>query len=101
MGMDPRISKARTALILSEPFFGALALRLEVIEDHSCDTFWVDGVRLGYSPAFLAILNDFEVRGVLAHEVLHVANGHCWRVGDRDPALWNDACDFAINPIVV
>ncbi|WP_454830627.1 vWA domain-containing protein [Paraburkholderia xenovorans] len=99
--MDPRISKQRTALVLDQPFFGALALRLRVIEDPSCKTFWTNGEVLGYNPAYLAGLNDLETRGVLAHEVLHVANGHCWRMGDRDPDLWNDACDHAINPIVL
>ena len=83
--MDPRISKQRTALVLDQPFFGALALRLKVIEDPSCKTFWTDSVSIGYNPAYLASLNDLETRGVLAHEVLHVANGHCWRQGDRDP----------------
>jgi predicted metal-dependent peptidase len=52
------------------------------------------------NPAYLGSLNDLETRGVVAHEILHVANGHCWRQGDRDPGLWNDACDYATNPIV-
>ncbi|CAN7786034.1 VWA-like domain-containing protein [Caballeronia sp. LjRoot34] len=99
--MDPRIAKQRTALVLSQPFFGALVLRLKVVEDRSCETFWVDGESLGYNPDYLATLNDLEVRGVLAHEVLHVANGHCWRMGARDPERWNDAGDYAINPIVI
>lgn len=98
--MDPRISKQRTALVMDQPFFGALALRLKVVEDLACKTFWVDGESLGYNPAFLATLNDLECRGVLAHEVLHVANGHCFRQGPREPERWNDACDYAINPIV-
>ena len=98
--MDPRISKQRSALVLDQPFFGALSLRLKVVEDPSCKTFWTDGESLGYNPAYLAGLNDLETRGILAHEILHVANGHCWRQGDRDPGLWNDACDYAINPIV-
>lgn len=98
--MDPRISKQRTALVLDQPFFGALALRLKVVEDPSCKTFWTNGEALGYNPAYLAGLNDLETRGVIAHEVLHVANGHCWRMGDRDPDLWNDACDYAINPMI-
>jgi predicted metal-dependent peptidase len=101
MTIDPRITKQRTELVLSQPFFGALALRLQVLEDPSTETFWVDGVSLGYNPAYLASLNDLEVRGVLAHEVLHVANGHCWRMGVRDPERWNDACDYAINPLVI
>ena len=98
--MDPRISKQRTALVLDQPFFGALALRLAIIEDPSCETFWVDGVSMGYNPSYAATLNDLELRGVLAHEVLHVANGHCWRKGDRDNDGWNDACDYVVNPIV-
>ncbi|WP_434667803.1 VWA-like domain-containing protein [Paraburkholderia sp. A3BS-1L] len=98
--MDPRISKQRSALVLDQPFFGALALRLKVLEDPACKTFWVDGETLGYSPAYLGTLNDLECRGVLAHEILHVANGHCFRQGPRDADRWNEACDYAINPIL-
>lgn len=98
--MDPRISKQRSALVLDQPFFGALALRLKVTEDPACKTFWVDGESLGYNPAFLDTLSDLECRGVLAHEILHVANGHCFRQGPRDADRWNNACDYAINPIV-
>jgi hypothetical protein len=32
---------------------------------------------------------------------MHVANGHCWRKGAREHGRWNDACDHAINPIVL
>ena len=98
--MDPRISKQRSALVLDQPFFGALALRLKVVEDLACKTFWVDGESLGYNPAYLATVSDLECRGVLAHEILHVANGHCFRQGPRDADRWNQACDYAINPIV-
>jgi predicted metal-dependent peptidase len=37
----------------------------------------------------------------LAHEVLHCALAHHCRRGSRNPELWNDACDYAINPIVL
>ncbi len=99
--MRDRISKQRSQLILSQPFFGALLMRLQLVEDPSCKTFWVDGVSLGYNPTHVATLSDLELRGCLAHEVLHPANGHCWRRGVRDPARWNEACDYAINPLVL
>ncbi|SAK89449.1 hypothetical protein AWB82_06269 [Caballeronia glebae] len=99
--VHPRIARQRTELVLSQPFFGALALRLNVREDPTAKTFWVDGETLGYNPAYMESLSDVEVRGVIAHEVLHVANGHCWRQGARDPDRWNDACDYAINSIVL
>ncbi|WP_051672976.1 DUF2201 family putative metallopeptidase [Caballeronia glathei] len=99
--VHPRIARQRTELVLSQPFFGALALRLRVVEDRTAKTFWVDGETLGYNPQYLDTLSDLELRGVIAHEVLHVANGHCWRQGPRDPDRWNDGCDYAINPIVL
>ncbi len=98
--VHPRIARQRTELVLSQPFFGALALRLQIVEDPSAKTFWVDGVSLGYNPEYMESLSDLEVRGVIAHEVLHVANGHCWRQGAREHDRWNEACDYAINPMV-
>lgn len=96
-----RIAKQRTALVLDHPFIGALALRLKVLEDPTCETFWTDGESLGYNPVYAAGLNDLQVRGILAHEVWHVANGHCWRQGYREHKGWNEACDYAVNPIVL
>lgn len=99
--MLERLIKQRGQLVLSHPFFGALALRLKLVEDLGCKTFWVDGKSLGYNPQFVATLDDLELRGALAHEVLHPASGHCWRRGNRDQELWNEACDYAINPVVL
>ena len=42
-----------------------------------------------------------ELEAVLAHEVLHCALGHHCRRGERDPKLWNEAADLAINSILV
>ena len=99
--MLERIIKQRGQLVLSHPFFGALALRLKLVADPTCKTFWIDGKSLGFNPEFAATLDDLELRGLLAHEVLHPASGHCWRRGNRDPHLWNEACDYAINPVVL
>jgi predicted metal-dependent peptidase len=32
---------------------------------------------------------------------MHIANGHNLRRGSRDPHLWNVACDYAINPLIL
>lgn len=100
-GLVGRLLKARTQLLLDEPFFGTLVMRLPLVEDRSCKTMWVDGTRIGYNPKFVAKCTNEELKGVFCHEVLHVTNGHCWRRGDRDPKDWNEACDYVINPIVV
>jgi Uncharacterized protein conserved in bacteria len=93
--------KARSQLLLDEAFFGTLALRLPLVEDPSCDTMWVDGTKIGYNPDFVLECSQEELKGTLCHEVLHVANGHCWRRGDRDEEDWNRACDYVINPILL
>lgn len=95
-----RLTQARTGLVLDNPFFGALALRLELIPDATIKTASTDGRAIRYSPAFIDSLTDAEIKGVLAHEVLHCTNGHPWRMGDRDPKRWNVAADMAINPLL-
>ena len=92
-----KIIAARTALILDQPFFGSLALRLKVQADPSCPTAWVDGRTLGYNPTFVESLGHEELVALVAHEVEHVALGHPWRRGARDHRKFNVACDKAIN----
>ena len=96
-----KLKRARAALVLDEPFFGALVLRLVPVEDLSADTLWTDGRRLGYSPAFVLGEPFKRLVGSLVHEVLHCALCHHVRRGARDPGRWNMAGDYAVNPLVV
>ncbi|MFM0420528.1 vWA domain-containing protein [Paraburkholderia aromaticivorans] len=98
--VHPRIAKQRTELVLSQPFFGSLALRLKMVEDRSTKECWVDGESLGYNPEYVDKLSDLELRGVLALKVMQVANGHCWRQGAREAGRWSDSSQYAITPIV-
>src|ERR1700754_149902 len=99
--IDPRMTKARAALITSQPFFGTLALYLNIVEQESCGTMAVDGTNLYYAPSFLNKLTPAELRGIIVHEVLHCAFQHHVRRQGRDMELWNEACDYAINPVVL
>ena len=92
-----KVSDARKTLVLDHPFWGALALRLEVVEDPHCNTAWTDSVRMGYSPDFVMSLPQIQVVGLLAHEVGHCILNHCFRRSDRDGFGWNVACDYALN----
>lgn len=95
-----KLTRARVQLLLTQPFFGTLSLRLKLVPG-SLPTMATDGSRIVYNPAFVDQLKPAELEGVLAHEVLHCALGHQCRRGDRDPELWNEAADFAINPILL
>lgn len=96
-----RIVRARANLILDAPFFGVLATRLELREDATCRDMWTDGKHIGYNPRYVAGLMDVELKGLVAHLVMHVAMGHPWRMAWRDPHLWDIATDEAIYPILM
>lgn len=95
------VSTARRALVLDQPFFGVLSLKLELVEDKAVKTLEMDGRKLWFNPAYVESLSKWELIGVIAHEVLHCANGHVWRAENRDLKRWNHAADYAINPIVL
>lgn len=96
-----RMTIARSSLLLDQPFFGMLALNLELVEDATQPTAYTNGEVLGYSPAFIDTLSDDELQCLIAHEVMHCACGHPWRRDKRDATKWNVACDYAINGVLV
>lgn len=116
---------ARVDLVLKHTFFGALILRLKMIEDDKIPTACTDGTTIHYNPAFIQSLSLQHIKGVCVHEILHCAMGHVWREKDLPfPSLpkntpktmkpdeiealklvmrhdkANRAMDYAINPIV-
>jgi len=91
---------ARTAALLDFPFWGCLSLRLKLVEDPTAGTAWTDGETLAFAPEFVEKLTAAQRVGLVCHEVAHVAHGHPWRRGDRDPRRWNIACDRAINGLL-
>ena len=94
-----KLTRARVQLLILQPFFGTLCLRLKLVPG-DLPTMATDGSRIVYNPAFVDELKPAELEGTLAHEVLHCALGHQCRRGTRDSGLWNEAADFAINPIL-
>ena len=97
-----KVSKARSQLILRKPFWGFLALHLEVVEDNCMPipTMGADGVVLRYDPDFVLKVEDASLMCVIAHECFHCAFGHIWRHGNREPMRWNVATDFAANCVL-
>ncbi|WP_147822474.1 vWA domain-containing protein [Salidesulfovibrio onnuriiensis] len=96
-----KLLKARVSLLLEQPFFGSLCLRMEPAVDHACRTAWTNGRVLGFNPHYVAGLSDEAAKGLLAHTVMHPACQHHKRRKGRDHDLWNMACDHAINWILV
>ena len=92
-----KMAAARADMLTACPFWGALALRLVLVEDPTCATGWTDGVSLGYNPEYVNALSHDERVFLIAHEVAHCAFGHPWRRDGRDHFQFNVATDLAIN----
>lgn len=102
-----KLTKARSALILDNPFFGSLAVRLKFVERTNMTvhgmqmrTMAVDGKHLYYHPEFVDKLSFEHLKFVVAHEVMHCVWNHCSRLLGRDPAKWNKAGDYVINDML-
>ena len=54
--MIPEFTRARAQLLLKQPFFGTLCLRLTPIETEDIPTAGTDGKRLLYNPKFFLSL---------------------------------------------
>jgi len=95
-----RVLRARIRLTLAQPFLASAVMRLPVLDVSGlswCDTAATDGYHIFYNPAWVGGLSDAQLRGLLAHEVMHVLMDHAGRRGERDALGWNLACDHAIN----
>jgi len=105
-----KITKAKISLYKETPFFSYLIghLRLVPVSPDKLSTCGVDKAsRLFYNPEFVDGLSPDVLKGVLVHEVMHLALRHPSREGGRrvvinnSMTLWNIACDIAVNNIVL
>mgnify|MGYP003624652022 FL=1 len=103
--LNTRFSKARIQLAWDveekgHSFYGCILVKMQIINKTDIDTMATDGKDIFYNKEFTEELSDSDLKGVLVHEAMHRGFKHHLRQGDRDPQIWNMACDFAINPII-
>jgi hypothetical protein len=101
--IETKLAAARTRLILDKPFLGALVLRLPMVaaDPRWCKTTATDARKFFYNPQFIGQLSSEETQFILAHEALHCALSHFARRQHRVKRLWDVACDYAINPLLI
>ena len=93
-GYIKRLLLSRMRILANNGFYGLLLMHMKYSLDESCETAYTDGERIAFSPAFVDELTDAELDFVMMHEILHVALRHCKRTGNRDPFLFNIACNL-------
>jgi predicted metal-dependent peptidase len=97
MSATDMIRKARANALLDRPFYGAVSMAWELVEDPTCKTLWTDGKRLGFNPQYVEGLKAHYGKSAIAHEAKHVTDMHHLRRGDREHDTWNEACDIVVN----
>ena len=103
LSAEDRIRKVRISFLRENPFFANISLYLNLIETKNMPmpTMGVDYEgNLYFDPDYVKSLGFSELKGVIAHETMHLALFHLLRLGGRDKTLWNIACDLAINLIL-
>jgi len=97
-----KVITARVGLLLRHPWFGNMATRLRVQPcDGWCPTAATDGRNLFYNSQFFNKLTTKQIEFVIAHEILHCVFDHILRRDDRNPQLYNVACDYKVNNTLV
>lgn len=102
--LKTKLSSAKTALVVDNPFIASLLCSLKVTWDDKLDppTMVTDGKMLTVCPAHVEKLSAQELRFALANITMRlVFTCHLRsRVGARDPIKWDIACDIVINSML-
>ena len=76
-----RLTTARIALLIRQPFFGNLATRLKIIDATDwCATAATDGKNFYYNENFVNSLNQKQTEFLFGHEILHCVYDHFTRL---------------------
>ena len=89
--------KAKVFLCPNAAFLGSVMCSMSLIWTEEVSTAGVDGLYLYWNPHWFYKLPEKTRETVLLHEIWHIARMHGPRRGQRDPKVWNWACDLRIN----
>ena len=98
---EKKLSQAKAKLLVSQPYFGTLAAKLELVPNDDIEAFKSNGVKLEINSDYLDGLELSEVEFVLANGAMHASLAHEQRRGKRSGWLWQMATDMAINDMLL
>jgi predicted metal-dependent peptidase len=94
-------SPLKAKLLLDYPFFGTIASGIESVVNDNIESFATREGKFEYREGFMEPLSEGERIFALCNSALHEALAHTKRRGNRSPWLWNMACDYAINALLI
>lgn len=99
--MYDKFTKAKSVLILEQPFFATLSMSMKWVRDDTIPTMATDGETVYWNAAFVDSMTANETKFVICHEIMHCVLEHIDRLGDRDMYKWNVATDIVINDMLI
>jgi len=101
-----KIARSKVRLMLDKlskgwGFYASILYQMPMVIKNDINTMATDGTSIFYNEEFTDALTEPQLDGVKVHEALHRVLKHHLRMGKRDHQLWNIACDYAINPIIL
>lgn len=94
-------SPLKAKLLLDYPFFGTIASGMENVVNDNIESFATREGKFEYREGYMEALSEAERIFALCNSALHEALSHTHRRGNRSPWLWNMACDYAINTLLI
>lgn len=96
---EERVERIRVILMREHPFYGRIACSIgwHTTNDPAIPTVGTNGLSVIWNGDFVKTLSDPDMKFIAVHEIHHIIKRHPWRRGERDPILWNIACDYSIN----
>jgi len=105
MNVEEKLTRARIQIQNKNSFFAYLSLYLKFkngknnLPDNAGMGVDIKG-NLYYGEEFVNKISNDELKGVLTHEILHLALLHLIRMGDKEKEIWNIATDITINSLL-
>ena len=105
MDAETKIARAKTRLVLDQPFWGSLVLGTAFYKDN-IPTMCTNGQWIKWSADFVDGCSDKNVIFTVAHEISHIFLKHCEPIKEIDgkpvnAEVQNMAMDYVINAILI
>lgn len=97
--MQRELDRTKTEVFLGDnaAFLGSIMSSMNFVWSRNIPTAATNGETFWWNPDWFLTLPPDTRKTVLMHELWHAALLHMVRRGDRDPYIWNVACDYRIN----
>jgi predicted metal-dependent peptidase len=98
-----KINEVMMQLLISQPFYGNLAVNVAVDESNAVKeivTTYFPTPVFHYNRTWFEGLDINKAQGVIIHELLHLTLLHALRRESRDKLLWETVCDMAANEYI-